>query len=98
MPNINVSYDQMQQEAQGLIRGKEEILQSLTMMRNRIQNLVSSGFVTDTASGAFHNAFEQFNQGANTTISALDQLANNLTMIANTLQQTDQQLASQMGN
>lgn len=98
MANINVSYDQMQQEAQGLMRGKDEIIQQLNMMRNRIQNLVSSGFVTDSASGAFHNSFEQFNQGATTTIGALDQLANNLTMIANTLQQADQQLASQMGD
>ncbi len=98
MANINVSFDQMQQEAQGLIRGKEEIIQSLNTMRSRIQNLVSGGFVTDQASGAFSNSFEQFNQGAQTTIGALDQLSNNLTMIANTLQQTDQQLASQMGN
>lgn len=98
MANLNVSYDQMQQEAQALIAGKEQINQELQMMRNRITNLVNGGFVTDSASGAFHNSYEQFNQGATMTISALDQLSNNLMQVANTLQQTDQALAAQMGN
>lgn len=98
MANVNVSYDQMQQEAQALISGKEQINQQLQLMRNRINNLVSAGFVTDQASGAFSASYEQFNQGAVMTISALDQLANNLNMVANTLQQTDAALAAQMGN
>lgn len=98
MANINVSYQDMTAQAQALTRGKEEITSQLNVLRNQINNLVSGGFVTDSASGAFQQSYEQFNTGANQTIGALDQLASNLNMVANTLQQTDQQLASQLGS
>ncbi len=97
MANLNVSYQDMMNEAQALRAGQQQITEQLNMLRNRINNLVTSGFVTDAASGAFNQSYEQFNQGATTTIGALDQLAGNLTNIANTLQATDQQLAQQMG-
>ena len=96
MPNLNVSYQDMLNEAQMLRQGQQDITQQLTMLRNRINNLVTSGFVTDAASGVFNASYEQFNQGATQTISALDSLAANLQTIADTLQSTDQQLAQQM--
>ncbi|MBK8468274.1 MAG: WXG100 family type VII secretion target [Actinomycetales bacterium] len=98
MANINVSYQDIISQAQSLQRGKEEINSQLTAMRTQIGNLVSGGFVTDSASGAFHQSYEQFTAGATQTISALDQLAANLNMVANTLQETDQQLAQQLGS
>jgi type VII secretion effector (TIGR04197 family) len=78
--------------------GDEHAARGIRRLRNQINNLVSGGFATDSASGAFQQSYEQFNTGANQTIGALDQLASNLNMVANTLQQTDQQLASQLGN
>ena len=98
MANINVSYQEMLNEAGALRAGREQITQQLTTLRNRINNLVSNGFVTDSASGAFNQSYEQFNQGATATISALDNLAGALTAAANTLQQTDQALAQQFGS
>ena len=96
MANLNVSYQDMQTEATALRQGQADINDKLTQLRTRIQNLVTSGFVTDAASGAFNQAYEQFNNGATQTISALESLATNLQSMADTLQQTDQELAARM--
>jgi len=98
MANLNVSYEAMLSEATQLQNGKEQITQQLQALRSRINNLVTSGFVTDSASGAFNRSYEQFNHGATTTIAALDDLAHALRNVATTLQQTDHTLAQQMGN
>lgn len=98
MVNLNVSYEDMRQQAHSLRTGQQEITDKLNVLRTQINNLVSSGFVTDQASGAFNASYEQFNHGATQTVSALDQLAGNLENMANTLQETDAQLAQQMGS
>jgi WXG100 family type VII secretion target len=97
MPNLNVSYQDMHNEAAALRSGQQEITTQLNALKTRISNLISSGFVTDSASGAFNQTYESFTHGATQTISALDGLANTLTQIANTLQETDAQLAQQIG-
>jgi WXG100 family type VII secretion target len=84
-------------EASALRSGQQEITQQCNMLRTRINNLISSGFVTDSAAPAFNQAYESFNTGATQTIGALDGLANTLTQIANTLQSTDAALAPQLG-
>lgn len=98
MANMNVTYADMQNEASGLRNGQQEIISSLNSLRNRINNLVTNGFVTDSASGAFQQMYESFNNGAQQTISALDQIARTLENMAQTLQETDQALARQVGN
>lgn len=97
MVNMNVSYQDMHNEAAALRSGQQEITSQLNALKSRISNLISSGFVTDAASGAFNGTYESFTHGATQTISALDGLANMLTQAANTLQETDAQLAQQMG-
>lgn len=98
MANMNVSYDQMQSEATALRNGQQEIVNQLNTLRNRINGLVTNGFVTDSASGAFQQMYDSFNSGATQTINALDQIAGALEGIARTLQETDQTLARQIGN
>ncbi|HQA13597.1 MAG TPA: WXG100 family type VII secretion target [Ornithinibacter sp.] len=98
MANMNVTYADMQTEATSLRNGQQEITNQLNALRNRINNLVTNGFVTDSASGAFQHMYENFNNGATQTISALDQIAGTLESMAKTLQETDQQLASSIGN
>ena len=98
MANLNVSYADMQNEASALRNGQNEITQQLNSLRNRINNLVTNGFVTDSASGAFQQMYENFNNGATQTISALEQIAGTLESMARTLQETDQALARQVGN
>lgn len=98
MENMKVSYTAMQDEATALVRGKDEINSQLELLRGRIANLISSGFVTDSAAPAFNSAYEQYNQSAVQVISNLDNMANMLRQIATTLQETDQALASQIGS
>jgi len=97
MANMNVTYSEMQSEASALRSGQQEIVGQLNALRSRINNLVTNGFVTDSASGAFQQMYENFNSGATQTISALDQIAATLEGIANALQETDQTLARQIG-
>ncbi len=97
MANMNVTYDQMEAEATALRNGKEQINQELTSLANRINNLVTSGFVTDSASGAFQNMYQNYTTSATNTINALEQIAHTLSQMAKTLQETDQQLASGIG-
>lgn len=98
MANMNVTYADMQNEASGLRNGQQEIINQLNSLRNRINNLVTNGFVTDSASGAFQQMYDNFNNGAQQTINALDQIARTLEGMAQTLQETDQALARQVGN
>lgn len=97
MVNLHVSYEQLTNEATGLDTSREDINSQLNQLRTRIQNLTSGGFVTDAASVRYNQSFEQFTLGATQTIDALADLANMLRQTATTLQDTDQQLAQQMG-
>lgn len=94
MANLNVSYDAMNSEATALTTGRQEIEASLTALANRINNLVTSGFVTDSASGAFQQMYQEFTTSATKTISSLDQIASTLRQMAQTMQETDQSLAN----
>jgi len=98
MANLNVTYGEMQNEAAGLRNGQQQIIDNLNALRNRINGLVTNGFVTDSASGAFQQMYESFNNGATQTINALEQIAATLENMARTLQETDQALARSIGN
>lgn len=93
MANLNVSYAEMEAEASALMSGRQQIESELTNLANRINNLVTSGFVTDAASGAFQAMFTDYKTSASNTISALDNIANTLKKMASTMQETDQAMA-----
>lgn len=97
MANINVTYEAMEQEAQALLAGKAEIESNLTSLANRITNLVSSGFVTDSASGAFNQMYQDYTTSAKNTIASLEQIAQTLRQMAEAMRETDQQLARSIG-
>ena len=78
------------------VSGKEEITQKLSALKTRIDNLVSNGFVTDQASGAFNEMYQNFTTSASNTISSLDGIANGLRSMANAMRETDSQMASQI--
>ncbi|MDR1213028.1 MAG: WXG100 family type VII secretion target, partial [Propionibacteriaceae bacterium] len=59
MANVNVTYDEMRQAATTLESGESDINSELTRLQSYIQNLVSSGFVTDAASVSFNDAYNQ---------------------------------------
>lgn len=97
MANLNVTYDEMDQQATRLEQSRDSITQQLQQSQSQVQSLVSSGFVTDSASGAFEQSVTDFVQSANRTIETLGTLAGNLRNTANAYRETDQQIASQMG-
>lgn len=97
MVNMHVSYADIQAEAGKLDAMKEQIQSDLTTAQTNIQNLTSGGFVTDQASAKFAQTYEQFTTGAKLTIDAMSDLATMLRQTAQALQDTDTQLASQMG-
>jgi len=97
MANMNVTYQEMTDAANKLTTGKEDINSKLTDLKNFIAQLVSSGFVTDQASGRFNETYQNFTTAATQTISALDGLSSYLKQAAQALQDTDQQLANGLG-
>src|SRR5690625_2268302 len=97
MANINMSYDEMNPAANRLVTGGEGLESTLSELIAFIANLVSSGFVTDQASGRFHESMEAFTQGARVTISSLNSLGDYLNHAADTLRATDEQLSAQAG-
>ena len=96
MANLNVSYDEMDAAAHRLTTGRDQLNEQLTQLRTFIQNLVSSGFVTDQASGAFNQSYEQFTTAATTTVSNLTEIAQNLRTTAQVLRDTDTEIAARL--
>lgn len=96
MANLNVSYDAMESEASALVSGKDQIPQQLQAMKARIEGLVTNGFVTDQASGAFNEMYQNFTTSASNTISSLDGIAQGLRSMANAMRETDTQMANQV--
>ncbi len=95
MANINVTYEEMRDAATYLVTGKEEAQQTLVRLRDYIENLVNSGFVTDQASGAFNETYQAFTTNATEVIENLTNLSNYLTGAADQMQSTDESLAAQ---
>ena len=96
MANISASYEEMRNQARQLRTTRDTINQSLTTARQQVDNLVSSGFVTDSASGAFQASYHEFTTSATRTIDSLDAISRNLEKIVSTLEETDRSLGQQM--
>ena len=86
----------MRQQAQALRNTRDQITQELQRARMQVDNLVSSGFVTDSASGAFQTSYQEFTTSATKTIDALTTISQNLDQVVRTLEETDKSLASQL--
>lgn len=96
MANINVSYAEMEQAGTQLGSGREEISQKLQQMQQLISSLVSSGFVTDQASGKFNDAYADYTTGANTVIAKLSEIQSFLTQTAAAMRDMDAQIAARI--
>ena len=98
MANLSVTYEDLQSAGTYLVQGHDDLSTRLSDLQSYITNLVSSGFVTDSASKQFENTYQQFTTGATQTIDALQGLSQYLTQAAQVLQDTDQQLAQGLSN
>lgn len=96
MANVKVSYQEIDNAATKLVAGRDEIVSKLKVLQSQIQELVSSGFVTDKASGAYQANYDKFTQGASQTVEGLDGLAKFLRGTSSAMQELDSQLAARL--
>ena len=96
MSNIKVSYAEIESAGTQLGAGREEITTKLQNMQSQIGQLVSSGFVTDQASGKFNDAYMKYTTSANTLIAQLNEIQQFLTGTANAMRDLDSQIASKI--
>lgn len=96
MANLTVTYEELRGAADQLASGRADIDDRLGTLTSTIDTLVSGGYNTSASSGAFHDTYAAFTLAARQTVATLDTLATYLRTAANSLQETDEALASQV--
>jgi WXG100 family type VII secretion target len=94
MPNLNVTYADMQSAANQLRAGEQQVEADLARLKRLIDNLVASGYVTDTSSKRFDTSYTEFNSGATKMIQGLNGMGQYLDAAAKAFAETDTQLAA----
>jgi len=94
MANLNVTYTEMTDAAGQLQTGKEDLITRLTTLQTLVNGLVESGFVTDSASGAFQVSYDTFTQGVTQAVTGLDGMSGFLTSAADALANVDTELGN----
>ncbi|NYE93913.1 WXG100 family type VII secretion target [Psychromicrobium silvestre] len=97
MANLKVSYGELDAAGTQLDNGRADLEGKLSELQRQIQSLVASGYVTDSSSKAFEAEYAQFTHGAQQAVSGLEGLAAYLRHASQTLESTDQHLASKLG-
>jgi WXG100 family type VII secretion target len=94
VPNLNVTYAEMQSAASQLRSGEQQVEADLARLKRLIDNLVASGYVTDSSSKKFEASYTDFNSGATRMIQGLTGMGQYLDTAAKTFSETDAQLAA----
>jgi WXG100 family type VII secretion target len=94
VPNVNVTYAEMQAAARQLQAGEQTIGGDLTKLKHLVDTLVTSGYVTDSSSRRFHDSYTQFSTGATRMIHGLNGMAQYLDAAVKAFGDTDTQLAA----
>ena len=94
VPNVNVTYADMQSAANQLKAGEQQIEGDLVRLKQLIDNLVESGYVTDSSSRQFEASYAEFSAGATKMIQGLMGMGQYLDAAARAFQETDAQLAA----
>ena len=97
MPNVHVDYQELQRSASQLKSGEQDIESQLGRLKSMIDSLVSSGFVTDQASGKFQQSYDQWNNGAKNVIQGLQGMSSFLEKAIAQHQQLDSELSKSTG-
>jgi WXG100 family type VII secretion target len=95
MADIKVTSQDLHSVSGQLTSGSSDIESRLAQLNAQVKGLVDSGW-TGAASGSFGGLFEQWHASANQLKTALDGIAGQLSSAANTYEQTEAQLASQL--
>jgi WXG100 family type VII secretion target len=96
MPNVNVTYGEMQSAASQLKAGETQMESDLSRLKQLVDGLVAGGYVTDSSSKQFEAAYTEFNSGATNMIQGLTSMGQYLDAAANAFQETDTQLAASL--
>ena len=96
MSNLNVTYAEMQSAASQLKAGEQQIASDLARLKQLVDSLVASGYVTDSSSKQFEASYTEFNSGATNMIQGLTGMGQYLTTAANAFQETDTQLGASL--
>jgi WXG100 family type VII secretion target len=91
--NVHVDYQELQRTSSQLKSGQQDVEGQLARLKSMIDNLVSSGFVTDQASGKFQQSYEQWNSGAKNVIQGLQGMSSFLEKAIAQHQQLDTELS-----
>jgi WXG100 family type VII secretion target len=84
----------MQSAANQLRSGEQQIEADLAKLKKLIDNLVASGYVTDTSSKQFEASYTEFSTGATKMIQGLNGMGQYLDSAAKAFHETDAQLAA----
>lgn len=96
MANLNITYSEMSDSATRMRNNKDEIDARLTECKAIVDNLTSSGFVTDQASGRFDEVHTEFVNHANELMENLVLLSEWLDKAVEALREMDTQLAGSL--
>ncbi len=96
MPDVNVTYAEMQAAARQLQAGEQAIEGDLSRLRRLVDNLVAGGYVTGASSRQFEASCAQFSTGAATMIQGLTEMAQYLDAAVKAFGQNDAQLAASL--
>jgi WXG100 family type VII secretion target len=94
VPNVNVTYADMQSAANQLKAGEQQIEGDLARLKQLVDNLVAGGYVTDSSSRQFEASYAEFSAGATKMIQGLTGMGQYLDAAARAFQETDSQLAA----
>ncbi len=92
---IHVDYAAVDATKAALAQGHEEIVTTLNRLKSLVSQLVESGFVTEKASGAFFDSYNNWNAGASQAIAGIEGMQQFLGATVQAHQELDQGLASQ---
>ncbi len=98
MPDMNITYGELQHVATQLTSGQNNIDSELARLKSLVENLVANGFTTDAASGAFSSAFQEFTSGATKVIEGLSGMSSYLNKAVQVYQSADEQLAKALSS
>jgi len=96
MADTNISYAEIQAAATQLTTGESQINETLMSLQTVIENLITNGFTTDTASGVFQSAYQEFTAGIRGVIAGLTEMSSFLNSVAASYQDMDQSIASKI--
>jgi WXG100 family type VII secretion target len=93
MANIQVDYESVRSTATAMGRAQTDMEGQLTSLKTLIDNLVTSGFITDQASGRFHQAYTDWDTGTRQAITGLAGMSKFLSDAITQHQQLDSTLS-----